>query len=92
MALKLLQTFRFGDVICTQYLCEDIGDELPLHSHTFNHITIAEVGEIECFTNDGRVVRRKAGDKPVEYVRGRQHGIRGVTPGAMFLNISPASG
>lgn len=91
MALKLLQTFRFNDVVCVQYLCEDIGDELPLHSHVFNHITIAEIGEIECFTDDGKAVRCKAGDPPVEYVAGRVHGIRGVTAGAVFLNISPVN-
>lgn len=92
MVLRIVRNFDFHKVTGTLYMCEHVGDELPLHDHSFNHITIATIGEIECFTDDGVVVRCKPGDAPVEYIAGRKHGIRGVTDGAMFLNISPQIG
>lgn len=89
MSLRLVCTFTFNGVQCVEYLCEKAGDELPLHSHTFNHLTKVTNGEIEAFTNDGQSIRSKAGETPLEYTAGTRHGIRGLTDGAMFLNISP---
>ena len=73
----------------TMYRCEEPGDGIPLHSHLFNHITIATAGEIEVFTDDGVSLTLKPGDPPVEYKPGRRHGIRAKTAGAMFMNIGP---
>lgn len=93
MALaKIVCTFTFNGVVCVEYLCEKAGDELPLHNHTFNHLTKVTSGEIEVFTDDGVTLQGKAGDEPFEYSAGRMHGIRGLTDGAMFLNISPVAG
>lgn len=71
------------------YKCEKAGDELPLHSHMFNHTTWAMNGDVEIFDETGPLFVLRPGDGPVEYIAGRQHGIRGLTDGAMFLNISP---
>jgi quercetin dioxygenase-like cupin family protein len=90
MALRVLRSFEFDRVAFVEYLCEEVGDELPLHSHTFNHLTLAVRGRIRVFTDDnseGLVLR--IGDAPAEYVAGRLHGIRALDAGAVFLNISP---
>ncbi len=89
MSLIARVPFTFNGVILQEYLCERVGDELPLHSHTFNHLTLCLDGEIECFSGDGKSLRASPGDPPVEYVAGRKHGIRGLTDGARFLNVSP---
>jgi hypothetical protein len=87
--LKKICQFTFNGIMCVEYLCEEIGDELPLHSHTFNHLTKVTKGSVEAFTGDGVVIRSEVGEEPIEYTAGRKHGIRGLTPGAMFMNISP---
>lgn len=87
--LKVVCEFTFNGVRCVEYLCEDIGDVLPMHSHTFNHLTKVTKGTIEAFTDDGVVIQSEVGEDPLEYVAGRKHGIRGLTAGAMFMNISP---
>lgn len=89
--LKMVDTFVFNGVSCMEYLCEEAGDELPLHSHAFNHLTKVTNGKILVFTDDGVELECVAGDPPTEYVAGRKHGIRGLTPGAMFMNIAPSS-
>ena len=89
---KLIRTFTFNGVVCAEYLCEKAGDELPLHSHTFNHLTKVTNGEVEVFDDSGKTMRGAARDAPFEYVAGRKHGIRAVTDGAMFFNISPILG
>lgn len=89
MSLVPGQPFTFNGVVCQPYLCERVGDELPLHGHTFNHLTLCLEGVIECFTADGTALQITPNDPPVEYVAGRRHGIRGLSDGARFLNISP---
>ena len=89
MSLVPGRSFTFNGVICQEYLCEVVGDELPLHSHTFNHLTLCLEGVIECFTSDGKSLTVTPTDPPAEYVAGRKHGIRGLSDGARFLNISP---
>jgi len=84
--------FTFNGVVCVEYLCEEAGDELPLHSHRFNHITLCLNGVITAFTGDGKSITATPGDPPIEYVAGRKHGIRGESAGARFLNISPLIG
>jgi quercetin dioxygenase-like cupin family protein len=81
--------WTFNGLIGQDYTCEKAGDELPLHSHQFNHITLCLEGVVECFTSDGNSIPCAPGDPPVEYVAGRRHGIRGLSDGARFLNISP---
>lgn len=92
MTLRVVCTFTFNSVNCVEYKCDKAGDELPLHSHTFNHLTKVTNGEVEAFTEDGKSIRSTCGDPPLEYVAGRKHGIRALTDGAMFLNISPVTG
>lgn len=90
MALAVvINQFKFNGCIFVEYLCRSAGDELPLHSHSFNHLTKVTNGAIEVFTDDGVSLSGKAGDEPFEYTAGRMHGIRSLTDGAMFLNISP---
>ncbi len=79
----------FNGLIGQDYTCERAGDELPLHDHNFNHITLCLAGEIEVFTADGKSITAKPGEAPIEYVAGQRHGIRALTDGARFLNISP---
>lgn len=85
----MARTFAFNGVQCVEYVADKAGDELPLHSHTFNHLTLCTEGVVECFTADGASVTCTPTDPPVEYIAGRKHGIRGLSDGARFLNISP---
>lgn len=89
---EVVQTFVFNGVACVEYRCPEIGDGLALHSHAFNHLTLCLEGEIEAFLDDGRAFPLKPGEPPLEYIAGRKHGIRGTTPGARFLNLSPLPG
>ena len=89
MALKIVCSFTFDNVHFVEYECEEIGDGIPLHDHAYNHLTKCTGGQIECYGPDGRSVTCRPGDPPIEYRPGTKHGIRGVTPRAMFMNISP---
>lgn len=89
--LHLVKTFHFNGSVFDLYRCDEVGDELPLHSHNFNHLTVVVgAGEIEVFTEQGVVTKGQVGDAPFEYKAGRQHGIRALTDGVMFMNISPS--
>lgn len=89
MTLKVLNTFSFDNLYFAEYECDEVGDNIPLHDHPFSHLTKCTHGEIEVFTQDGRTLILKVGDKPAEYRPGTRHGIRGLTVGARFINISP---
>lgn len=85
-------SFAFNNSFFVEYRADAVGDELPLHRHTFNHLLKVTAGEVECFTDDGVVVKCVAGDEPIEFTAGRLHGARALTAGAMFLNIYPERG
>lgn len=98
MALKIISSWAFNGRRFVEYMCEDIGDGIPLHEHTFNHTTKCTKGKIECFTADGRKTVRDADDldperrTPVIYKAGLRHGIKALTRGAIFINDMPVGG
>lgn len=87
--LRIVCDFTFNGVRCIEYLCEEVDDGLPLHEHTFNHLTKVTAGKVQVFTDDGVTIDCGPGEDPIEYVAGRKHGIRGLLPGSMFMNIGP---
>lgn len=84
------EPFTYGGLAVVTYLCAEVGDGIGLHQHLFNHLTQAIVGVIEVYTDDGKRRELRLGDPPAEYAAGRVHGIRALTPGAMFQNIGPS--
>lgn len=92
MALRIINSGAFHSNVEVLYGCDHAGDELPLHSHLFNHTTRCLAGEIEIFDETGPRLVLRPDDAAVEYIAGRQHGIRALTDGARFLNVSPILG
>lgn len=80
--------FEINGVTVASYFAAEIGDGLPLHSHSDRgHITTVEVGEIEVFDDTGKTLKVGPGDPPVEFEKDRKHGIRATVAGTVFLNI-----
>jgi len=70
----------------------DLGEGLPLHDHTFNHITIVLEGEIEVSDGAAVSVVLNARNGPIEYRAGRKHAITAKQDGTRFMNVSPTVG
>jgi hypothetical protein len=84
------RALKVGDLIGVTYVLENIGDELPTHSHEEfdNHITIVAFGSIEVL-GFGEPIRidAAAGGRILDWDVGQPHGFRALTPGATVVNV-----
>lgn len=84
--LKVISTTYYRDVVVQLILLERPGDELPLHDHDFEHITLT-AGRLELFDETGKKMRLER--NAVVFPAGVKHGIRALSPNSMFINVSP---
>lgn len=63
------------------------GDGLPLHDHSFEHLTMAVSGAPEVFYEDGTAQTIRPGDVPLKFASGQKHGVRATAAGDRFVNI-----
>ncbi|HKR19970.1 MAG TPA: hypothetical protein VJS41_07485 [Stellaceae bacterium] len=70
------------------YVFEKVGDELPLHEHSFTHDTVVTSGKVEWFTER----RRETVEAwhVITFPAGVRHGIVAVMDGAMVLQCNRA--
>ncbi len=92
MALPKATVFEAFGLRFTRYRFAAAGDELPLHQHDFDHLSLVDLGEVEVFDGAGPESRRIALDpeaQPLLFRAGRPHGLRALTAGAVVLNVGP---
>jgi len=87
MALPEATIFEAFGLRFIRYRFLSEGDELPLHEHDFDHISVVDGGRVEVFGPDRRV-EADLEAKPFMFRAGRPHGIRALSPGAIVLNVS----
>lgn len=69
------------------YVFHKVGDEIPLHGHTFWHSCCCLKGKCEAFDDTGKTAIVNAGQY-VDFKAGRLHGIRALEAGTMTMHIS----
>lgn len=89
--LKLLKYKDFkisGKSLGSVYTFENIGDELPLHTHTeeTNHYTIVASGSIECLgSSKGKILKSP---EAIAWKVGTPHGFKALEPNTVVYNIN----
>ena len=88
--MHLISEFTYAGSLHRIYRAERVDDVLPpgLHKHDYEHICVPMSGEVEAFFDDRAPISAKPGDLPLEFAPGRKHGVRALTAGAIFMNIS----
>lgn len=81
-------SFTYGGMNFRALGLEHVGDELPLHSHDFDHLMQVLEGVVEVFDDAGKARVMHPLDAPLEFKAGRLHGVRALSDGAAFQNIS----
>lgn len=84
-----LKQFTANGTRYKHYTFGNQGDELVLHRHTYDHLTIVVHGEVTVF--DLEKETKLTAPDVIQFEAGRDHGVRAVTPGAVILNVNDAS-
>ena len=71
----------------TVYTFQNIGDEIPAHTHTFFHSALCIKGICEVFNSEGKSVKLDGGCY-AEFPAGKEHGLRALTPGMILINTN----
>jgi quercetin dioxygenase-like cupin family protein len=79
--------FAFFGTNFTLYTFDHVGDELPIHDHTFEHGSVVAHGRVEIFGVDKRI--EVEAPHVIVFPTGKPHGIRALTDGAAVLNVMP---
>lgn len=82
------EIFSFFGNQFVQYTFASVGDELPIHSHDFDHGCIVAVGEVIAFGKNGYEKELKQGQR-INFPANKPHGVRAKTAGAIILNVMP---
>lgn len=83
-------SFHFRDCFFQVLLFNERGDELALHSHSFEHLTLVLEGRAEAFAANGTYkVEMGVGAPPVAFPLEVLHGIRCLEAPLRVLQISP---
>ncbi len=85
----LVRITNFCGVQLTFFRADRTGDELALHDHPFDHLTMALVGTLEVFYADGSAQELRPGDAPIKFAARQLHGTRATAKGDCFVNITP---
>ena len=64
----------------------DLGEGLPRHEHTFQHLTICNAGSI-VIRKEGKEVVRTKDNQPVNLVANEWHEIEALEDGTVFVNV-----
>jgi len=64
----------------------DLGEGLPRHEHTFQHLTICHAGSI-VIRKEGKEVIRTKDNQPVNLVANEWHEIEALEDGTVFVNV-----
>ena len=64
----------------------DLGEGLPRHEHTFQHLTICNAGSI-VIRKEGKEVVRTKDNQPINLVANEWHEIEAVENGTVFVNV-----
>ena len=87
MANPAGMNFTVEGTLFTKYVFEHAGDEIPLHSHTFSHLSLVIVGSAIAFDGEGKELLLTEASAPVEFPAGRTHGLKAQTDGTVILQI-----
>jgi len=64
----------------------DLGEGLPRHEHTFQHLTICNAGSI-VIRKEGKEVVRTKDNQPINLVANEWHEIEALEDGTVFVNV-----
>lgn len=82
-------THHLGDLVVNIYDFPEVGDELPMHSHTAGsktgHITVVAVGMVRVFGHEWEQIN-KAGDV-IDISDEHDHSFRCMEAGSRIVNI-----
>ena len=79
--------FTVEGTLFTKYAFEKAGDSIPLHSHTFRHLSLVILGSVVAFDEAGKELLLTEASPPVEFLPGRLHGLRAQVDGTVILQI-----
>jgi quercetin dioxygenase-like cupin family protein len=75
-----------GGMHTTTYIFENIGDDVPIHHHTYDHTCIVGQGKVFCYNENGG--KEYGVTEIVLFKKGVNHGIRAVEANTIVYNVS----
>jgi len=75
-----------GGMHTTTYTFENIGDDIPVHNHIYDHTCIVGQGKVYCYNENGG--KEFGVTEIILFKKGVNHGIRAVEANTIIYNIS----